>query len=426
MNNIKKVIRTTLKHELISGSFYVFLGGLVASFIAFGFNLLMVRTLSYSDYGAYASLISLITLAAIPSQSLTSTIVRFATNFFTNDEIGKASLFYKKISFFWILVGAFMLVGVWGFSNVISSFLHIQNTLFILIAALSIALSYTSIVNISFLQSLLKFKYMAFSYISGSVIKIILGGLIIYFSFGVGGALWAVFLMIFVIYILGFFPLRFLFNVKEKEVDINWREIFIYAFPTAVTVLSFTSLITTDVILVKHFFTPYEAGLYGGISLIGKVIFFFTAPIASVMFPLMVKRQTKGEDHRGIFNLALILVTVPSVLITLSYFIFPEFIVRIFLGGREYIKIVPFLGIFGIYITIYSILNVVVNMFLSLKKTKIAAVALIVSFLQIILISKFNDNFYQTIYISIFCSTLLLGSLLLYYIKRHGFYKLQK
>ena len=427
MTKIINSIKILLKHELVTGSFYIFIGGLFASFIAFLFNFYMARNLSYSDYGILASLISLFTLAVIPSQSLTSTIVRFASDFFAKEEYGLASIFYKKMLIFWFISGIIFFLIIALFSPQISTFLKIKTNLFVIIMAVSVGLTYMGIVNISFLQSLLKFKYMAFLYSVSSVIKIFLGVLLVVLGFSVGGALWAVASMALVGYILGFYPLKFLFRQKIlKDVSINWKEILHYAMPTMIIVLSVTSLVTSDIILVKHYFSPTEAGLYGGISLIGKVIFYFTAPIPAVMFPLIVKRHTKKEDFRGLFHLSVVLVLIPSIAITAFYFIFPQFSINLFLGGKDYLKIVPFLGLFGILISIFSVLNVVVNFFLSVKKTVIVLPSLIAPVLQVLLISMFHSNFYQIITISIFSSSLLLIILLLYYSKQYGLYNTSK
>ena len=70
-----------IKHELISGSIFVFIGVIVSSFLSFILNLFLVRSFTAADYGIYASLLSLFTLAVIPAQSLITIIIRFATEF---------------------------------------------------------------------------------------------------------------------------------------------------------------------------------------------------------------------------------------------------------------------------------------------------------------------------------------------------------
>lgn len=139
------------------------------------------------------------------------------------------------------------------------------------------------------------------------------------------------------------------------------------------------------------------------------------------MFPLIVKRHTNQENFNNLFYIALIIVLIPSILITIFYFIFPQFTIKLFLGGEGYLSIAPYLGLFGILLTIYSVNNVFVNFFLSVKKTLVSLIILFFALFQIALIYAYHDNFYQIIYVSIFSSVLLLTSLMLYYLKLYGF-----
>jgi len=133
---------------------------------------------------------------------------------------------------------------------------------------------------------------------------------------------------------LGFIPLRFLFKKSNDiSVKIPVRELINYAVPATIAIFCLSSFISTDVILVKHFFSPVQAGLYGGMSLIGKVIFYFTAPIPTVMFPLLIKRHAKNQSFNRLFYLSLFLVLIPSVLISGFYFYFLHLLLS-FLGKR--------------------------------------------------------------------------------------------
>jgi len=173
-----------------------------------------------------------------------------------------------------------------------------------------------------------------------------------------------------------------------------------------------------DVILVKHFFEPHQAGLYGGLSLIGRVIFYFTNSIPLVMFPLVVKRKAKGENIASLFYLAMFLVTLPSVLITAFYYLLPELSINVFLG-KNYLSIIPYLGFFAVFMTIFSILNVCVNFFLSIGKTKVYIPIIATTIAQVVLIYIFHNSFFQIIGVSLAVSLLLLFYLLITFAKEY-------
>ena len=92
-----------LKHELVSGSLYIFSGSIFGNFLAFVLNLFLARNLSYADYAIFASLLSVITLAAIPSGSVNTIIVKFATDFFVKKQNDKLKTLY--LLFFKFILG---------------------------------------------------------------------------------------------------------------------------------------------------------------------------------------------------------------------------------------------------------------------------------------------------------------------------------
>ncbi len=427
MESLLKVFNRTIKHELISGSFYVFVGFLISSFILFLFNLYLARGLSYSDYGNYSSLLSIFTLATIPAGSLSIVMVKFAATYFANNQMDQLSAFYKKSLIFWSTVSLTILLLYIMLSYPISHFLKINDHRAIITMGGAIALSYLGISNAAFLQAMIRFKSVSFVSVSGALSRLASGFILLSNNLRVFGATMAILLATIVSLLFGTFSLRSLLTHKsESKVELHTREIIKYGLPASIAILFLSSFVSSDVVLVKHFFTPEEAGHYGGLSLVGKVIFYFTGPIPMVMFPLLVKRDAKGENVRTLLHLSLLLVLLASVSISIFYFLFPNFTIKLFLGGRDYLNIASYLGFFGIFLTIYSANNVFLNFFLSVKKTSVLYLVGLAAALQIGLIILSHKNFQDVITSSVISSLLLFLALLLYYIKVYGLHNSSK
>lgn len=412
-------INRLIRHELVSGSFYIFLGSMLSNVLAFLLNLFLARNLSYSDYAIFASISSVIILASIPSNSINTIIVRFATHYQANDQIDKLKLLYIKFSKYILGISIFTILIFLLFSIPLTNFLHLDNIWYVILAGISVCAFYLNILNSAFVQSLLKFKFISIMLSATGIIKLLVGVLLVFLGFRAFGGLWAIFFMTFASFLIGFYPLKkmILQKVENKSIALKTDEISKFAVPAFITVIALTSFTSMDVILVKHFFNGHDAGFYAGLSLVGKVIFYFTAPIPMVMFPLLVKRHAKGMGINNLFYLALILVIIPSIAITFVYMFFPNFVINLFLGGREYINIAKYLGLFGIFLTIFSLVNVCVNFFLSVNKTNIALWVAAASILQVVLIFFFHNNFYQIISISLLVCSGLLIFLLTYFVK---------
>ncbi len=405
-----------LKHPLIYGSSIVVIGGLVANFINFLFNLFMSRNLIVSDYGTLASIVSLIGFPTLILTALTPLVVSFAGEYFVKGQLAQIRGLYLKVLKFLFALGILVFLSFIFFLPSISSFFHINNRLILLLADFMIFLAFMGILNLALLQAKLAFGYQLFLSLLGAVVKLILGILLVFAGFSVTGAVWAMAISGFVLYIFSFYPIKFIFDKKLiSDSIINTKELFKYGVPSALTLLGLTSFISSDVVLVKHFFNPHTAGIYAGLSLLGKVIFYITAPIMGVMFPLIVQKHGKNENFNNTFILSLLLVLIPSIMITAVYFLFPSFSILFFLKKSEYLIMVPYLGFFGIFMSLYCLLHITASFYLSIKKTSVYIPIILGAVMQIILITFYHQTFNEIIVISIIITFLLVLGLLLYY-----------
>ena len=417
--NPKALITKLLAIQMIAGSVVIVGGGLVSNFFNFLFNLFMTRYLSVSDYGILASLVSVITLFTIPAMAVTPTVVRFGASYFANNELDKVRGLFYKIFALSAGIGILILICFILFHQAIGDFFNIHDTNFVILAGVTIAISYIGIVNNSLLQAKLKFMFIAIINAVSSVIKLLLGAGLVFLGFKVGGALWGFLISFLVPYFLSFFPLSFLLSKSIKSPPVNDVELVKYGAPSALALFAVSSFITTDIILVKHFWSAEQAGLYSGLSLIGRVIYFLTAPIGLVMFPLIVQKHAKNEDYGHIFKLALLMVALPSIAITIFYFLFGNFTVNFF-AKTDYLSVSKYLGLFGIYTTIFSLVAVITNYFLSIKRTEVAWGVVIGAIAQAVGIWLFHNSFLQIIMISTATVSGVLIFEIIYYIKIHG------
>lgn len=413
---MKKNVKLFISHPLISGGFIVFTGTIFANALNFLFNLFMSRNLSVVDYGTLASLISLITLATIPAGAVLPTVVHFAASYFVKNENNKANELFFKIGKISLIAGFLLLFVFVIFSSNLGGFFKVRDNSLIAISGLFVLVSYLSIVNYGLLQAKLAFNFIALSQIIGASLKLLFGAILIFLGFSVRGGMWAYVVAYSITYFISFIPLRSLFHKSKAVSVVPIKELLSYGMPAAVALFSLTSLMTVDVMIVKHFFDPKSAGIYAGISLLGKIVFYFSAPIGTVMFPLITQKFTKKESYRSTLLLSVILVFIPSIFLTAFYFIFPNFVIGVSLKNHEYLGGSSLLGLIGIYMSIFSLIYILTNFCLSIKHTKVYILVFISSILQVGLLWIYHQTFVQVVSVSIVVAALLLASLLLYLI----------
>jgi len=234
-------------------------------------------------------------------------------------------------------------------------------------------------------------------------------------EFHVVGVLIAILISGVIAYVLNFIPLGFMFKAKALPMKLTKREAITFAVPTLLVTLGMTSIYSTDMILVRHYFSALDAGVYASLAVMGKIVFYATSVLGAVFYPVLSERHAKGENTSAIIRIGLFAVTVISSGITLLYFLFPNFIIKM-LFGSSYLGGAPYLGIFGIFLVLYSIGNMFTTTFLATGKTKMWIVPVVCALLQIIGISVFHQSILTVIYIDIAISVLLVVGLGGYYL----------
>lgn len=412
MKTIKKYV---FNNQLLSGSLVIIIGSLLANFGSFLYHFLMGRMLGPADYGTLSSLIAILYILTIPSLALTTVIVKFTTVYKARGDYERLYSLLLSFTKKTIVVGAIVILFFILARNWIVNFLQIQDIVAVILAGSALLTSLLMTINSGILQGLLKFNFLAANGVFGALLKLGLGVLLVWAGFSVVGAILAIIISTIIPYFVSFYPLRLLWRHKSTTIEIDHKEIFGYAGPTMIAALGMTSLYSTDIILVKHFFPAFEAGLYGGLSTLGKIIFFASSAIGIVMFPIISERFEKGTRYLSVLHQAFALVMVSSMFLTVIYFIWPKFMISL-LYGSSYLQGASYLGVFAIFISVYCLSNLMLQFFLSIRKTNVAFLSLGAAIFQVILIWLFHKNFLQVIYSSTVATSLLLLSLLIYYL----------
>src|SRR3990167_4371225 len=312
-----KFLKTIFKHELISGASLIFVGAFFANILNFLFNLFMTRNLSAENYGILATLNSLMTLAVLPAGAIVPIVLQFGALYFAKNQLEMARGLYFKITKPFFLFGTLIFILFVIFRGALAQFFRIEDESLIMLAACTIYLGFIGVANPALLQAKLAFSFIAFTNLLSALLKLVIGVGMVLAGFSLGGVMWGLLISSSVPYILSFLPLKFLLDKGIAAPKISLNTLLSYGAPASLATFGLTSFVTTDIILVKHFFDPQAAGIYATLSLVGRVIFFFSAPIGMVMFPLVAQKYARQENFHNTFKLALFLVLLPSVPLTI-------------------------------------------------------------------------------------------------------------
>lgn len=408
------ILRT---NPLAVGSFLMMVSSVLGNFLNYVFNIFVVRLLGPSDYGVFASLISLQTIFSVPSSALTTATAKFTAQFKGEGHEEKIGVLFLTVLKILCLVGLIIALLSLVLAGQIAQFLNISQVLPVILIGLSFLIVLPQTATSGVLQGLQSFPFLAFNGVFSTVVKLIAGLGFVYLGWSVSGAIGGFILAFLLPFLASLYVLRHFFGRTGAAID--WPNFLKYTPLAALATYGLTSLVTTDIILVKHFFPPEEAGVYSSLSLVGRVILFFSSPVPSVMFPIIAERHASKRRYYHYLLLSLLLVGAASLTITIFYFLFPQFAINFFFGQR-YLEAAPFLGFFGVFIALYSFCNVLVSFFLSIHEMKVAYLLLLASLAQAALIILRHGDFNQVIGSSVTILALLTLVLLLYWRRVYG------
>jgi O-antigen/teichoic acid export membrane protein len=408
---MKEKIKIIIAHPFGLSSLIMVAGSNFSNFLNYLYHFVTGRLIGPSGYGELVALISLINLVSVLPGSFGTSAVRFLSS--AKDKKRKkqlASYFEQKVA---ILGGVCFGILVL-FAPFLASFLHIP-TSFILLANLSLFFGFLSTAYRSILQATLKFAPLAASIVTESALKLVISVILVVLGIKLAGAIAGIILASLLAVLLG----RFLakdYLTAYKIAKPPQKAIVKYTIPVLLYSLSITSFFSTDLVLVKHFFSPYLAGIYSSLVNLGKVILFGTVPITNVMFPLVSRAQSEGKNYKKIFFLSILLTFLIASAVSLFYIIFPDLAIHL-LYGQGYKEGKQFLPYFAIAYSLFAFSTLLINLHLSLGKTKVVLFPLLAAIFQAVGIVLFHQTITAVITIVSVVSLLLFLSLFFFSVK---------
>jgi len=378
----------------------------------------MVRSLPPADYGQLNTLMAVFMLITVPANTVQTTVTKYVSSFQAQSQHARVNGFLRHFLLMTAIVGFSFFILIALGRSFLSSFLQISSHGLILLTGIILFFAMVTPVPLGGLQGLQKFGLLAFNLFINGGLKLALGVLFIFWGWGVLGAMAAI---AFAYGITTFISLLLLWfirksqrmgthgmeNLREDDSS-SISEAYQYFFPVGITLLCFMALTQIDLILVKHFFTPIEAGYYSIAQMVGKVILFLPLPVVMVMFPKVSLMDAQGEKTFTILLQSLIIAGFLGALGMILCHLFPSSIIRI-LTGTVYPECFPLVKLFSINMTFFSLTFILLYYHLATQKRRFIYPLLSATLIQIGAIVLFHQTMLQVLSIVAVTAFLLFG-----------------
>jgi O-antigen/teichoic acid export membrane protein len=404
-----------VKTEFVRQTVLMFIGISLFNFLNFLYNLFMVRYLSPIDYGHLNSLLAFFMVISVPANTVQTAITRFVSPLYAQGEYGHIKGLLRHFLIVISIVAFIFFVLISMASPLISSFLQIPSNIVVILLGISLLFAMVNPVPLGGLQGLQRFGSFALNLIINGGLNLALGIAFIFWGLRVLGAVSAIAIAYFITFILSLFMLA-CYLPKTRPSAHQGEDVlgdsrspfsgtYYYFFSVGITLLCFMILTNIDLLLIKHYFSPIEAGYYSIAQLVGKIILYLPYPIVMVMFPKLVSSE---NDQRGTP-----LILTQSLLISLFLcggavlfsFFFPSLLLRI-LSGKIYFECIPLMRFFSVNMTFFALNLILLYYHLSTQKRGFLYPLLFLTLVQVVLIVLFHNSVIQiliTVGVIAFC-----------------------
>ncbi len=396
--------------EIIQASGLLFLASGFANFCNLLFVLFMVRRLQPIEYGVLNTLFSLWMILSMPAGTLQTVVTKYVAQHFVKKEFAQIKSFLIHFGKRIILSAICFLAIFWSLTPVINGFLKINSPSLVVITGVILFLSIISPLIMGVLQGAQRFLALAINGIFSSMLKLILGISLVVLGFQVMGAIAGAGLAGLLALILAYFQLpKELLIAKECHFrELRMKSVYKYSIPVFFSLLGWMVLTNGDVILVKHFFSPEDAGFYSIAQMVGKIILFLPAVIGAVLFPKMSEAFSEERATKPLLKKGLLITGVLCVSVSIFCSFAPSFVLRVLTRkeAAEAVRLVPF---FCIAMTFYALVQQFLTYNLAVHRFRYTAYLLAAAILQVGLISWFHPSLSAVLF------SLILNSLLLFF-----------
>lgn len=394
---MKAKIISLWENQLIKGTTIFFVGSGIVSLGSFLYHLVLARILGPVEYGVLASLIGLTYLLSIPMGALDMLVTKVVSSFDPKFVVPHTNYFIRYLWSYFLKLCLVTIPIFLIFIPVIMRFLHIDEPWGIVFVGIFVYLGLIGVALRSALKGMLEFLSMISIQVVETYLRLIIAiGLVLWLWHSYLSPLLATVIALLIAIIAMYRKLQPVFSSKVVSFirhDISLKSVGIGSLILSGT---YAAMYSVDILLVKHFFSDFQAGIYAVLATAGKIIFFAVAPIGVSLIPVISRKSKRPWEARGDLLLIIALVTVLSIGVIGAYLLFPDLIISM-LFTPKFKDAVPYLPWMGLVMFFYSLANSCSGFLLALGRIKSALIPLCFVIFEVILIIIFHHNISEVI-----------------------------
>ena len=376
------------------------------------YNLILGRILGPKQFADAAVLITFLLVLSFVAMTYQLLTAKFSVVF----ENKVFNLFISKIYKQALLVGVLLGLLIIVFAKQLQTLFNTTSSTMFVFFGLGVPLYFIMSVNRGIFQGKKSFKALSITY-QGEMLSRLLITLGLIYLFDLQSSI-VIAIGIILSFGFGLFPFK-LKNIRYKTkvvIDTSKKKA-IRNFFLITAFYEFTQIIinNSDILLVKHYFEAYEAGLYASLALIGRIVYFIAWMFVMLLLPTVIQLKKEGKSSAPILFKYVGYIAIIALLIILVCGLFPETVIML-LFGESYISMAPLLWKYALATGLFAISNIFAYYYLSLDKYIPVIISGVFGMLQMGLVVFFHNSLNQVVHMQIIAMFLLLIIQILFFI----------
>ncbi|MFL0067151.1 sugar isomerase [Tenacibaculum maritimum] len=379
------------------------------------YNLLLGRFLGPEKFADAAVLITFLLVLSFLAMTFQLVTAKFLVAFDGDTLEPFIAKTFKYALATGIGLGALIII----FSSELQTFFKISSVNTFIVFGLGVPIYFMMSVNRGLLQGKKEFTSLSVTYQAEMLSRLVLTmGLLMFLEIDTS---LIVSIGIFCSFLLGLVPFKYkrISFVTSKVLGIienkMVRNFFIV---TAFYELTQILINNSDILLVKHYFDGYNAGLYASLALIGRVVYFIAWMFVMLLLPTVVQLKKEGKTTLSVLLKYVSAISLITILIILGCLLFPNQIIYLLFGG-DYLEVVPLLWKYALATGVFAISNIFAYYYLSIDEYTPVILSGLFGMLQIILVIFFHKSLEEVVHMQIIAMSLLLAVQLSFFLWKY-------
>lgn len=367
------------------------------------YNLVLGRLLGPEQFADAAVLITFLLVLSFVAMTFQLVTAKFSVLF--EDHIFKS--FVSKVYKNALIVGALFGGLIMLFSSKLQQIFNTSTASMFVIFGLGVPFYFLMSVNRGVFQGKKQFKLLSITY-QGEMISRLVITLSLIFLLDIESSI-IIAIGILISFVFGLYPFKTEhISVKKTVLEANTsKEIRSFFILTAFYELTQIIINNSDILLVKHYFESYEAGLYASLALIGRIVYFIAWMFVMLLLPTVIQLKKEGKETAPILFQYVGYIAAIALVIILFCAILPKLMITI-LFGDSYLNMAPLLWKYATATGIFAVSNIFAYYYLSLDKYIPVIISGVFGMLQMVLVMFFHESLEQVVHMQIIAMVLLL------------------